>query len=131
VITARQTLLSGSLALVLAAPAAAGDVSVTDGDGLRIGDERIRLWGIDAVELHRECKRNGAAYACGIEARNALQSLLRIGELSCEKVDRDRYGRTVARCTVDGKDLGAAMVRSGWAVDFQTLQRRGLCTRRA
>ena len=66
-----------------------------------------------------QCKRNGAAYACGIEARNALQSLLGTGKLSCEKVDRDRYGRTVARCSVDGKDLGAAMVRAGWAVDFE------------
>ena len=107
------------LALVFAGPAVAGGVSVTDGDGLRIGDQRIRLWGIDAVELHQRCERNGAAYACGIEARNALQSLLRTGELSCEKVDRDRYGRPVARCTVDGADLGAAMVRAGWAVDFE------------
>ena len=30
----------------------------------------------------------------------------------------DRYGRTVARCSVDGRDLGAEMVRLGWAVDF-------------
>jgi quinol monooxygenase YgiN len=35
---------------------AGSDVSVTDGDGLRIGEERILLWGIDA----RRNSSNGA-----------------------------------------------------------------------
>ena len=30
----------------------------------------------------------------------------------------DRYGRTVATCEISGRDLGAEMVRSGWALDF-------------
>ena len=33
--------------------------------------------------------------------------------------DKDPYGRTVARCSVAGADLGAAMVSLGWAVDFR------------
>lgn len=37
----------GLVAVALAGYAAPGEVSVTDGDGLRIGEECIRLWGID------------------------------------------------------------------------------------
>jgi endonuclease YncB( thermonuclease family) len=33
--------------------------------------------------------------------------------------DRDRYGRTVATCSVADQDVGAAMVRQGWALDFE------------
>ncbi len=37
------------------------------------------------------------------------------GNPSCEAVDRDRYGRTVTKCAVDGADLGRVMGRAGWA----------------
>ena len=103
--------------------AVAGDVAVTDGDGLVMAGERIRLWGIDAPELDQTCKRQGATYACGENARDALASLLTGGEVSCEPVDQDRYGRLVARCLVQGRDLGAEMVRRGWAVDFRRYSR--------
>jgi endonuclease YncB( thermonuclease family) len=33
-------------------------------------------------------------------------------------VERDRYRRTVARCTAGGLDLAAEMVRQGHALDF-------------
>lgn len=99
--------------------AVAGYVAVTDGDGLVMAGERIRLWGIDAPELDQTCKRQGATYACGENAREALAGLLTGGEVSCEPVDRDHHGRLVARCSVQGRDLGAEMVRLGWAVDFR------------
>jgi len=33
--------------------------------------------------------------------------------------NRDRYGRTVATCSVNSQDIGSAMVRSGWALDYE------------
>jgi endonuclease YncB( thermonuclease family) len=57
-------------------------------------------------------------YPCGIAAREALKELLSAGSLRCEAIDHDRYRRTVVRCWVDGRDLGAEVVRLGWAVDF-------------
>jgi endonuclease YncB( thermonuclease family) len=106
-------------ALLCYGQALAGEFSAVDGDGLRIGAERIRLWGIDAPELDQQCTRDKAVYPCGAEARNALERLLSAGAPSCERLYEDPYGRTVARCRVAGADLGAAMVRSGWAVDFR------------
>ena len=37
----------------------------------------------------------------------------------CDERDRDRYGRIVGICHVDGVDLNAAMVAAGWAVAFR------------
>jgi endonuclease YncB( thermonuclease family) len=105
--------------LVLAAVAQAGGAGVTDGDGLRLNGERIRLWGVDAPEMGQECVLRGIPYSCGLKAKNALTGLLWGKAPRCEEVHTDRYGRTVARCSVDGKDLGGEMVRLGWALDFR------------
>src|SRR3546814_5403170 len=57
---------------------------------------------------------------CGREARAALEKLAGRGPLHCELAAKDHYGRTLAACRTapfpDGIDLGAEMVRSGWAV---------------
>jgi endonuclease YncB( thermonuclease family) len=48
--------------------------------------------------------------------------------------DRDRYGRTVALCRADGRDLGQAMVAADTALAFtrsSTLRRRPRLRRRA
>jgi endonuclease YncB( thermonuclease family) len=103
--------------LLFSAPAFGADV--TDGDGLRLKGERIRLWGIDAPELGQPCAREGATLDCGAFAKGLLSSLTSRGQVECEKVDTDRYGRTVARCFVDGLDLGSMMVSAGWALDFE------------
>jgi hypothetical protein len=38
----------------------------------------------------------------------------------CEPRSRGRYGRTVAVCAVAGQDVGAWLVRDGWALAFRT-----------
>lgn len=104
-----------SLALALAAAAAAAaSIScpspvVTDGDSLRCGATEIRLWGLDAPEM---------SVPEGRPAKAALARIVR-GGLSCEQVDRDRYGRTVARCsTRAGDDVTAAMIQTGKAREY-------------
>jgi len=99
--------------------AEAGRMRVLDGDTLGVGTARVRLWGIDAPELRQGCTRDGKAYACGSKAREALTRLIRGQDMTCEAVDRDRYRRTVARCTVGGEDLGGLLVRAGWALDYR------------
>lgn len=100
-------------------PALAGELRVPDGDSLKIDGERIRLAGIDAPELGQKCKREGISYDCGITARDALLGLIGDSQVKCEKVATDRYRRTVARCFVNGEELGSLMVRSGWALDYR------------
>lgn len=98
-------------------PRFTGGATAADGDSLRLGSDRIRLLGIDAPELDQTCWRaDGAEWPCGREARAELARLVAGGATECRPEGTDKYGRTLARCSVDGDDLGAAMVRAGLAL---------------
>ena len=102
-----------------------GPVTVTkvrDGDSLRSGKLRIRIFGIDAPELKQQCQdQNGSAWACGLAARQQLENLLDADKLlHCELRDVDRYGRLVMQCFQGTVDIGAAMVRSGHALAYRS-----------
>ncbi|HEV2079698.1 MAG TPA: thermonuclease family protein, partial [Allosphingosinicella sp.] len=90
-----------------------------DGDSLRIGENRIRLHGIDAPELDQSCTRDGRAWACGQEAADQLRRLVTGRELRCDPVGTDPYGRTLARCYQRGVDINRIMVESGYAVAYR------------
>ena len=100
-------------------------VHVIDGDSLQVRQEEtavtIRLTGVDAVEYRQDCmKGDGTRWPCGKEARATLETLAGHGSLHCEFAAKDRYDRALASCRTrpfpDGIDLGAEMVRQGWAV---------------
>ncbi|MEO1922848.1 MAG: thermonuclease family protein [Sphingomonadaceae bacterium] len=109
--------------LVFASPTSAqpvsGEAAVIDGDTLLIGDEKIRLFGIDAPELDQECSLGGKAWACGQEAASQLRSITAGQIVNCTEVERDQHSRLVAVCSAAGYDLGATMVEYGWAVAFR------------
>jgi endonuclease YncB( thermonuclease family) len=103
----------------------AGVPTVTDGDTLRIGDTRIRLFGIDAPEGKQTCERDGMPWLCGQEAGKALRELVAGVTVSCAEHDRDRYKRSVSVCTLaDGTDLGGFMVSNGYAVAYRQYSTR-------
>ena len=111
-----------SLVLVAAGAAGAGisgKASVTDGDTLRIGSERIRFHGIDAPESAQSCRAGGKTWACGEAATRALRERIGRRPVECAERDRDRYGRIVAVCRVGGADLNAWMVEQGWALAYR------------
>lgn len=50
-------------------------------------------------EYYQTCKRaDKSTYNCGIKAREKLESLLKLGELSCKTVGRDIYNRDMSEC---------------------------------
>lgn len=116
----RLSVMAMALGLAAAAPAlVAGSARVVDGDTFSVGAERVRLWGIDAPEGRQVCQNaQGQGYACGDVARDQLVSLIGGRVVRCEVRDRDPYGRAVARCLAGSTDLGEAMVRAGWAVNY-------------
>jgi endonuclease YncB( thermonuclease family) len=95
-----------------------GAASVIDGDTIEIRRQRIRLHGIDAPETNQVCEREGRPWRCGVEATAALRARLRGQMLVCQEIDRDRYGRVVARCRAGGESINAWMVREGWATAY-------------
>jgi endonuclease YncB( thermonuclease family) len=98
-------------------PPLAGTAHTADGDSLRLGADRVRLIGIDAPELDQVCwHTDGSEWPCGRVARDRLALALAGATIACAPRGVDKYGRTLARCDVDGIDLGAIMVEEGLAI---------------
>ena len=106
------------LALGSQAPAAARfsatTVSVADGDTITVLKDRqqirIRLDGID-------CPEGGQDF--GTRAKQFTSSLVFGRDVEIEPRDTDRYGRTVARVFVAGKDVSLELVTAGLAWHFK------------
>lgn len=122
--TAVVALFCGSLLVPLAQAVerqpVTGQASVIDGDTIEIHGQRIRLHGIDAPEGRQLCDdATGKPWRCGQKAALALSDKIGRRTVSCEPRDRDRYGRVVAVCRLDGVDLNAWIVSEGLAVAYR------------
>jgi micrococcal nuclease len=95
--------------------------TVTDGDTIRCGDERIRLLGIDAPEMPDHCRVGRNCVAGDPDASAASLSSAMTGALTIERVGQDDYGRTLAVVAGSAGDLSCwqlrqdqAIYKSGW-----------------
>lgn len=88
-------------------------VGVSDGDTITVLQDLqqtvIRLHGID-------CPEGGADFSN--RAKQFTSALVFGKEVRVVPVEIDRYGRTVARVYIDGKDVSLELVRAGWAWHF-------------
>lgn len=116
--------LAGLALMVLCAHAAAEPVAsvrqirVIDGDTIALGSEHIRLLDIDAPETHSP--RCAAELAKGREATDYLRRLVAgAGGAAIERAGLDKYGRTLAHLSLDGRDAGDLMLRAGLAVRWR------------
>lgn len=100
-----------ALWIALSTPALA-QVTVIDGDTIRIGNAEYDLQDIDAPEYRQTCVDGLPA---GVMAFDVLRELVRGRAVTCEPGRTVHHGWGVAVCRVDGLDLGAMMVRAGWA----------------
>jgi len=94
---------------------------ISDGDSMRSGKLRIRLFGIDAPEKKQKCNNvDGRQWDCGIAAQKALKQLVEsVPKISCDLMDVDRYSRLVMRCFAGKTDVAAALVRKGLALAYR------------
>jgi endonuclease YncB( thermonuclease family) len=101
-------------------------VTAIDGDTLRAGSERIRLFGIDAPELRQPCHDpSGREWACGRAAKLRLASLVAGGNVVCKSQGQDRYGRMLGICAAgDVPDVAEVLVQEGYAVDYSRYSNR-------
>lgn len=87
-----------------------GSAYVVDGDTIKLQRIQVRLFGIDAPELH---------HPYGRIAKNALRKMCAGQTVNAEVLEKDDHGRTVAVCRLeDGRDLSAEMVKLGLAIDW-------------
>lgn len=86
---------------------------IVDGDSLYIHSHRpqVRLWGVNTPE------EGEVGYQ---SAKDHLRRLAQGKRITCQVMHRDKYGRTVGRCYLpDGRDIGAAMISDGMAVEMR------------
>ena len=119
------------LALLPALPAGAetltGRARVVDGDTLDIAGDTVRLFGIDAPEHGQICERaDGSGWGCGDWAAKELGRRVRGSRVTCKGDERDRYGRLVASCAVNGADIAEGLVRDGAAFAYLKYSQRYL-----
>jgi micrococcal nuclease len=87
---------------------------VVDGDTLAVGDERVRLIGVDTPETVRP----GSPVECFGRAASAFTERLVEGRrvrLEFDVERRDRYGRLLAYVHRGGRMVNATLVRDGYA----------------
>jgi endonuclease YncB( thermonuclease family) len=97
-----------------------GIAEVIDADIIRIGEQRVILWGIDAPERRQTCQLNGERWGCYDVAFRQLQLLAGRGEVVCYfHGDPDPFGRRFGVCESGGADLNAEMVKAGLALAYE------------
>ncbi len=85
-----------------------GYAHAIDGDTISVSDVRIRLYGIDAPELSEPG---------GAPAKSNLQHIVGT-RVTCHLTGSMSYNRHIGTCyNADGSDVGAEMVRLGFALD--------------
>lgn len=100
-------------------------IYVHDGDTIHCDGDRVRLLDIDAPELksssrcNRPTARDWCDDAMARRSRDALRAFLASGTVKLEGRVRDRYGRRLARVTVNGKDAGQHLMSLGLARKYR------------
>lgn len=101
-----------------------GQARVLDGDTLAISGQRVRLNGIDAPETRQTCSRDGRQWACGKASTSEMRRLIGRNQVRCEISGRDKYGRAIGACFVNGRDLQQQLVRKGLALAYRKYSTR-------
>lgn len=101
----------GATVLSICAPGPRDDC-VVDGDTFWIEGEKVRIADIDAPEIKGQCAYESRL---AIASRNRLRELLSSGSFRLHREGEDRYGRTLAIVTLNGRSVGDVLVSEGLA----------------
>lgn len=98
--------------MLLAHPKAVDGRTFTDDYG-----NVYRLHAIDAPDIEQSClAADGREYACGKEARDALDRMID-GILTCDPVNAGATDTRPVRCQdFAGRDIAARLIAAGWAL---------------
>ena len=115
--------LIAAFLIIAATPSLAFEVSVTDGDTLILNGITYRLDGIEAPQTDQTCLNDkGAAWTCGIDARDRLRDYVGKHDVRCTDRGPDSAyrKRRVGDCWVSGEatSINQWMVQEGWALNL-------------
>ena len=110
-----------------------GLAKVTDGDTIRIGEKKIRFFGIDAPEIKQQCHKPwltlsfltfNKSYPCEQISSNKLKNKINNKVIICKWTMKDRYKRFIAECYKDKRNINSWMVRNGYAVAYRKYSKK-------
>ena len=101
-----------------------GTALIVDGDTITISGNKIRLSGIDTPEKNQTCTKASITWRCGYEATETLRGWTYTKEVRCVGDTKDRYGRLIANCFVDGYNLNARLVYEGMALAYRRYSKK-------
>ena len=100
------------------------DVHITDGDTIKIDDEKIRFSGIDTPELKQFCFKENIKNSCGLKAKKILEDKISKLKVTCIREGEDQYNRTLAECFVNNESLSSYLVKNGYAFAYRRSEER-------
>ena len=112
-----------------------GSAVVTDGDTIKINNNKIRLFGIDAPEKKQLCEKIFLTisfisfkkkYPCGEISTEKLKKLINKNIIKCHVGGKDRYQRKLAICFRNKLNINSWLVRNGYAVSYQKYSKKYL-----
>ena len=112
-----------------------GSAVVTDGDTIKINNNKIRLFGIDAPEKKQLCEKIFLTisfisfkkkYPCGEISTKKLKKLINKNIIKCHVEGKDRYQRKLAICFRKKLNINSWLVRNGYAVSYQKYSKKYL-----
>ena len=93
---------------------------VTDGDTIKILNNKIRLHGIDSPEKKQKCIKDLKEYNCGLVASEALIKKISKNVVKCTtQKNKDRYNRFIGVCYIKQENLNRWLVRNGYAIAYR------------
>ncbi|GKY88283.1 thermonuclease family protein [Sinisalibacter aestuarii] len=97
-----------------------GMAEVIDADIIRVGTQRVILWGLDAPERSQFCYKDGDKWGCADAARRTLELLAGRGEVTCYLLgEPDPFNRRYGVCESGGVAINDEMVRRGMALALE------------
>ena len=97
-----------------------GFAVVSDGDTIKILNNKIRLHGIDAPEKNQKCTKNAKQYNCGAVATEALIKKINKNIVKClTQTNKDRFNRFIGVCFIGQENINKWMVRNGYAIAYR------------
>ena len=111
-----------------------GKARVTDGDTIKINNQKIRLFGIDAPETKQFCKEIYLSflifnfkrdYKCGEKSTIALKKKIKDKKIRCLiQGKKDRYSRNIGICYLKKQDINSWLVKNGYAIAYRRYSKK-------
>lgn len=106
----------GALAQASAAESLSGSGHAFSGSVVIVRGAKLRLSGLAALPAGELCPEAGETRPCHELARRALDGLVTGQEVTCRLDRKVGHGSFEGTCrTAESGDLGAALIRGGWA----------------